>query len=78
MATKKPRRKSSIDHLTNTMIESLIDEYIHSDIERRVLKRRLLDGVTYACLGEEFGYSERQIKRIVYKAEEKLFKHIEP
>lgn len=78
MAIKKPKRKSSIDHLTNTMIESLIDEFIRSDIARKVLKRRWLDGVTYARLGEEFGYSERQIKRIVYKAEEAIFKHIEP
>lgn len=78
MATKKPKRKSSIDHLTNTMIESLIDEYIRSDIKRRIIKRRWLDGVTYAQLGEEFGYSERQIKRIVYNVEEAIFKHIEP
>ena len=78
MAIKKPRKRSSIDHLTNTMIESLIDEYIRSDTKRRIIKRRWLDGVTYAQLGEEFGYSERQIKRIVYNVEEAIFKHIEP
>lgn len=78
MAIKKPKRKSSIDHLTNTMIESLIDEYIRSETARKIIKRRWLDGVTYAQLGEEFGYSERQIKRIVYKTEETIFKHIEP
>lgn len=78
MATMKPRKRSSIDHLTNTMIESLIDEYIRSDTKRRIIKRRWLDGVTYAQLGEEFGYSERQIKRIVYNVEEAIFKHIEP
>lgn len=78
MAIKKPRKRSSIDHLTNTMIESLIDEYIRSDTKRKIIKRRWLDGVTYAKLGEEFGYSERQIKRIVYNVEEAIFKHIEP
>jgi len=60
------------------MIETLIDEYIHSELARNVLKRYLLDDVTYARLAEEFGYSERHIKRIVYKAEDKLFKHIKP
>lgn len=74
----KPRKRSSIDHLTNTMIESLIDEFLRSEQTRKIIKRRWLDGVTYARLGEEFGYSERQIKRIVYKAEEAIFKHIEP
>ena len=60
------------------MIETLIDEYVHSEVARKILKRRLLDEVTYACLGEEFGYSERQIQRIVSKAEDAFFKHIEP
>lgn len=58
------------------MIETLIDEFVHSEVARAVLKRRLLDDITYSCLAEEFGYSERQIKRIVYKAEEALFKNI--
>ena len=75
---KARRRKSKVDDLSKTMIEALIDEYIHSEDARKILKRRLLDNVTYARLADEFKYSERHIKRIVYEAEDKLFKHIKP
>ena len=61
---------------TNSQIERLIDEYIHSDRDRRILKRRLIDGICYEPLAEEFDMSDRQIKRVVYKLQEQLFKHL--
>lgn len=61
---------------TNSQISMLIDEYIHSERDRRILKRRLIDGVCFEPLAEEFGMSERQIRRIVYKLQEQLFKHL--
>jgi DNA-directed RNA polymerase specialized sigma24 family protein len=54
----------------------LIDEWIFSERDRKILKRRLLDGVCYEPLAEEFNLSVRQIKNIVYKAENRLFKHM--
>lgn len=56
--------------------ERLIDEWIFNEKHRAILKRRLLDGVVYEKLAEEFEMSERQIKTIVYKAQNKLFAHI--
>lgn len=61
---------------TNSRIRELIDEHIHSERDRQILKRRLVDGVTFEPLAEEFGMSVRQIKNIVYKAQEKLFAHL--
>lgn len=61
--------------LPRTEIEHLIDEWILKERDREVLKRRLLDGITYETLAEEFELSVRQTKRIVYKAEDKLFHH---
>ena len=61
---------------TNSQISQLIDEYIHSERDRKILKRRLIDGVCYEPLAEEFEMSPRQIKRIVYKLQIQLFKHI--
>ena len=58
------------------MLEFLIDEWILSERDRAILKRRLLDGICYEPLAEEFGLSVRQIKTIVYRAQEKLFAHI--
>ena len=64
--------------MKNSEISLLIDEYIHSERDRKILKRRLIDGICFEPLAEEFGYSVRQIKRIVYRAEDKLFKKIRP
>lgn len=61
---------------TNSDVERIISEYIHSDRDRRILKRRLIDGVTYDNLAEEFNYSVRQIKRIVYRLQNVLFEHM--
>lgn len=67
--------KYEID-LPRSAIEHLIDEWILNEKYRSILKRRLLDGVCYEPLAEEFGMSVRQVKTIVYKSEQKLFKHI--
>lgn len=62
--------------LSRTELEHLIEEWIHNERDRKILSRRLLDGVCYEPLAEEFGLSVRQIKNIVYKNEKKLFKRI--
>ncbi len=59
-----------------SVIEGLIDEWIFSERDRKLLKRRLLDGITYENLAEEFDLSVRQVKAIVYKCEDKLYKKI--
>ena len=64
------------DDLSNSEISFLIDEWIHSERDRAILKRRLCDGICYEPLAEEFDLSVKQIKRIVYKSQEKLFKKI--
>ncbi len=62
--------------LPRSAIERLIDEWIFSERDRKILKRRLLDGICYEPLAEEFGLSVRQIKTIVYKQQERLFRHM--
>lgn len=61
---------------TNSQIVALIDEHIHSERDRRILKRRLVDGICFEPLAEEFDMYVRQTKNIVYKAQERLFKHM--
>lgn len=65
------------DELSRSDISFLIDEWIFNERDREILKRRLLDGVKYEALAEEFDLSVRRTKSIVYKAEEKLFKKID-
>lgn len=64
----------SWNELTRTEIEYLIDERIHHERNRKILKRRLLDGICYEPLAEEFDLSVRQVKNIVYKCEAMLFR----
>lgn len=61
---------------TNSRIRELIAEYIHSERDRQILLRRLVDGVTFERLGEEFLLSDKQVKRVVYRLQEKLFKFL--
>lgn len=64
---------------SRTQIENAIEEWIigkNAERDRKILKRRLIDGICFEPLAEEFELSVPQIKRIVYKGEEKIFKHI--
>ena len=64
--------------LSRTETEALIDEWgigRNAERDRNILKRRLLDGVTYDRLAEEFDLSVRQVKNIVYKREDDIFRH---
>lgn len=62
--------------ISRSQASHLIDEWIFNERDRRILKRRLLDGVKYEDLAAEFDMSVRQIKNIVRKSEIKLYKHI--
>ncbi len=56
--------------------EHLIDEWIFSERDRQILKRRLLDGCLFKEIADEFNITERRAKAIVYKCQDRLFKHI--
>lgn len=74
MESRKEQEKE--DDLSYSQIEHLIDEWILNERNRKIIKRRLLDGICYEPLAEEFGLSVRQVKNIVYKSEIKIFKHV--
>jgi len=56
--------------------EHLIDRWIFNERDRAILKRRLLDGICFEPLAEEFNLSVQQTKTIVYKSQNKLFSRI--
>lgn len=66
-----------IHDLSRSQVEYLIEEWIFSERDRKILKRRLLDGICYEPLAEEFGLSVRQVKNIVYKGEERIFSKVQ-
>ena len=61
---------------SNSQIREVIAEWIHNERDRRILERRLIDGITFERMAEEFDMSDRQMRRIVYKLQEQLFKHL--
>ena len=66
----------NLDDITNSEIEHLIDEWIHSERDRKILKRRLIDGICYEPLAWEFDMSVRQMKNVLPRLEQKLFRHM--
>ena len=65
--------------LSRTEIEFAIDEWIigkNAERDRKVLRRRLIDGVTFERLAEEQELSVSQVKRIIWKGTEIIFRNL--
>lgn len=65
-----------IPDLSRSEIDHLVDEWILNERDRMVVKRRLLDGIVFEQLAEEFGLSTQAVKNIVYKSLDKIYRHI--
>lgn len=66
-------------NLSRTEVNELIDEWIigrNAERDREILRRRLIDGITFEKLAEEFDLSVRQTKKIVYRGINTLSPHI--
>ena len=66
-------------NLSRSEWENLIDQWIigrNSERNRKMLKRRLLDGITYERLAEEFDMSPQNVCNVIYKCQDKVFKHL--
>jgi hypothetical protein len=71
-----------LDDVTNEDIAKAIDSWIHSERDRIILKKRLIDGYTFQKISDhlhdehQIELSVRQLKNIIPRLEQKLFKHI--
>lgn len=72
----KEKSEGEMIEYSNSQISDLIDDYIHSARNRAILKDRLIDGLTYERIAEIYDMSYQQIRTIIYKEQEKIFKHI--
>lgn len=52
-------------HMSNKEITDLIDNYVRSERDRYLLKRKFIDDISYECLSEELGIDTSTAKRIV-------------
>ena len=76
MGSLRELQNAKLNELTNGQLALLIDEWIRNKRNREILKRRLIDGICFEPLAEEFGLSVRQTKTIVYKSQDILFRRI--
>ena len=60
---------------TNSEIDTLISERIHSERNRRIMHLRLVDGLTHERIAEIVEMSPRQIKNIVKRLSDALILH---
>ena len=74
MDTKQIREE--IDKYSTDHINYLIDQYIHSERDRAIVRRKLIDDIIFEDMEVEFKLSVRRLKSIVYKCQEKIFRHI--
>lgn len=61
---------------TNSRMRELILDYVHSQRDRKILYRRLIDDITFDEMSREFHLSVDQLKKIVYREQKVLFRHL--
>ena len=63
MAQASPRLSDELNSLPNEKWNYIIDNFIKSEIDRKIAKLYYLQGWTQMQVGVEVGYSESTIKR---------------
>lgn len=63
--------------LSRTEWEYLIEEYVLSIRDRRIMKSRIIDGMTYEDIAELYDMSVTQICTIVRTCKERMLKHLQ-
>ena len=54
-------------NISNTRLSECIDEWVKGERDRKIMKRRLIDGICLEPLAEEFDLSVQHISAIVSK-----------
>ena len=70
------RKNTERYNLSRDELQYLIDQWIFNERHRMILADRLFNGTTYERLSEKYDLSTVQVKSIVYKAMDRLEKHM--
>lgn len=62
--------------VTNTELQHLINEFIHSKRDRDIMRMKLIDGLTYERIAERVEMSPRQIKTIVKRCSAVIWQNV--
>lgn len=63
-------------NISNTQLTLIIDEWIKNERNRKLLKRRFIDGITLEHLAEEFELTVDRVKQIIYAERRTLEVHL--
>ena len=70
------RKSTERYNLSRSELQYLIDQGIFTERARLIVADRLFRSATYEQLAEKYDMSDRQIKNIVYKAIDRLERHM--
>ena len=70
------RKNTERYNLSRSELQYLIDQWIFNERHRLILDDRLFNGTTYERLAEKYDLSTQRVKNIVYKAMDRLEKHL--
>ena len=70
------KRNADRYNLSRSELQNIIDQWIFNERHRLILSDRLFNGTTYERLAEKYDLSTQQVKNIVYKAMDRLEKHL--
>ena len=70
------RKNTEAYNLSRSELQYLIDQWIFNERHRLILSDRLFNGTTYERMAEKYDLSTQQVKNIVYKAMDRLEKHL--
>lgn len=70
------RKSTEAYNLSRSELQYLIDQWIFNERHRLILSDRLFNGTTYERMAEKYDLSTQQVKNIVYKAMDRLEKHL--
>ena len=70
------RKNTERYNLSRAELQHLIDQWIFNERHSLILSDRLFNGTTYERLAEKYDLSTQQVKNIVYKAMDRLEKHL--
>ncbi len=68
--------KNEFDNLSTKEIDDAINSWIKNKRNREILHERLVDGIKFEKLAELHELTPQQVKNIVRKGRETIFKHI--
>jgi hypothetical protein len=72
---KDEKMRRYFPDIPTSKMSHLIEEWIPHERDRKIMKRRMIDGICFEPLAEEFDLSVRRVKAIVYKWTDVIYRH---